>query len=436
MKKVLVLDRSYSINKMKSEVFEIICVALDANRKLQCEKQGLNVVACFEEDYNKLETAIVPLNYLIHSFDSDRFLVRYPYKKRLEVLGKEITFWRKVLDEQKPDLIVGECMTIEFMEVMYIEAQKRGILFKSWCPHRFNGKTFWVDKPFNSLMPQEYWDNTKVSDKNIKEAHLLIEDIRVRHKQPQYVMFKQPGKISLLGRYLRCLLGEIRKTLRKRKMGFFDYENYIRIDKGFVRNTIALFFHRYDKFYLKAESDYFFYPMHYEPETAVNYYGDCYDDQPMLIGRIAHSLGTGQILIVKEHPQQRGILLTRPYRELKKKYPNLIFVNGKELSYNIFEKCKCVITLNGTAGWEALICGKPVILFGDVFYASCSGANQCDGFKKLKDMIRKNSFLSPVAEDVELFVAKIFAHCKDMEMTSFEEDDILKITKEVENCLR
>lgn len=435
MKKVLVLDRNYSVNMMKSKSFEVICVALDIYKKKKCINQGQHVVACFEEEYNNIKPSEVPVNYLIHSLESDRFLVRYPYSKRMEILGKEISFWRSVLDDQKPDLIVGECITIEFMEVLYIEATRRGIPYKSWCPHFFNGKTFWVDKPYNSKMPVEFWRNTKVTDANLQEAESMMDDIRIRHKQPSYVNFKQPRKIALMRRFLREFAIEVIMTKKKSLFGAFNYENYSQIFWEHVKNAAALFFHHYDKLEVDEKKEYFFYPLHYEPESAVNYVGDCYDDQIMLIGRIAHCLGTNQILIVKEHPQQRGKLLTRPYREIRKKYPNMVYIDGQESSYDMYKVSKCIITLNGTAGWEALILGKPVIAFGDVYYASCPGVTVCDGFKKLKEIIRNNQMMIPNDEEVKLFVAALLSRLTETRTTSFKEEDVRLLTSQVEAFL-
>ena len=129
MKKILILDRYYTTKLAKSDKYEFIIACLTKKNKEQFQKEGYNVVGCFEEDYSELPIADYPNNYLLFSFDSDRFLRRYSFEKRREILGKEISFWSQILDGHKPDLIINEVCTIEWMEVLYIEAKKRNIIY-------------------------------------------------------------------------------------------------------------------------------------------------------------------------------------------------------------------------------------------------------------------------------------------------------------------
>lgn len=55
MKKVLVLDRGYSFNYMKSDKFEVICLALSVEGKKYWEERNIKVVGCFEEEYKNIE---------------------------------------------------------------------------------------------------------------------------------------------------------------------------------------------------------------------------------------------------------------------------------------------------------------------------------------------------------------------------------------------
>ncbi len=442
MKKVLLFDREYPINFMKSDKFETICVSLNLERKKRWEKEGVTVVACFEEEYSTLEESIIPDNYLIHSFDSDRFLTRFPYNKRREILGKEITFWRNILDKYKPDIIVNEIITMEFIEVLYIEALKRNIPYKTWLLHPLPNRFVWSELPYNSLISQEKIDTIVYDETDLEYSDNYIMGIREKHFKPYYINFKQPSAFKLFLKSFRFYLSQLRWYLIniiKKKVGKFVYEDYYRIAIQELKRGISLLFYNYDTFVLEEGIDYVYYPVHFEPEAAVDYMGDCYGDQDMLIQRIAHSLGANQKLIVKEHPQQRGFLLTRKYRQLKKKYCNIIYLDGKISSYDVIKKMSCMVTLNGTAGFEALICGKPVIYFGDVYYKHCPGNTSCDSFRNLKLLLRNKSYNIPNVEEIKIFIAKLHSITIDAfpEMVDgrFEDSDLKKITVFVEQSL-
>ena len=143
-KKVLVLDRNYVFKYMNSDLFDVIIVCLQSRSKKKHQREGLTVVGCFEEEYDNLPIANIPDNYLIHSFDSDRFLAKYDWNKRQEILGKEISFWSNILDSYKPDCIVNEVVTIEWMEVMAIEANIRHIPYYRIALLPFDKEDVWV----------------------------------------------------------------------------------------------------------------------------------------------------------------------------------------------------------------------------------------------------------------------------------------------------
>lgn len=409
MKKILILDRDYSYRTIKSEKFEIICVALTKAKKKKMQDEGINVIACFEEEFDSLPVASYPDNYLIYSFDSDRFLCRYDHEKRREILGKEISFWSRILDKYTPSLIVNEVVTIEFMEVMVIEARKRNIPYKTWAIVPFPHQDFWINTPFSNRQGPEFWDNVQYSLDDFSKAEEYMKAIHDKNMKPFYICFKQPSKIKYavtsLVNYLKCLKGHFNYKMTNS----FYYEDYSQIAKTELDNGFAYAFRKYDKIEFNNNVEYFYYPLHVEPEATISYFGDCFDDQTMIIARIAHSLKLNQKLIVKEHPQQRGPLLTKRYQELKKKFSNLIFIDGSVSGYDIFKHTKCLVTLNGTAGFEALVCGIPVIMFGQAFYRDCPGVTICENFRDLKQIIRNDAYVIPNREQVKIFVAKIYS---------------------------
>lgn len=439
MKKVLVLDRPlYNINYLKSDKFKVISVAITAESKKDLLAEGLEVVACFEEEYNSLTPSDFGNDYLLNSFDSDRFLRNYSYEKRLEILGKEITFWGQIYDKYKPDLVINEVISLEIMEVMFLEAKKRNIPFKSWMLWAFNHKLLWTDDPFKSSMPKEYWDSTVVTEQNILDAKKFISEVREKHEKSFNIPKKDPELRGLWNATFSLLYSYYSRFKRKKK-GNFLYEDYVEIFKTWLNYRWCLLKHNYDTFVKDDGVEYFYYPLHVEPEATVIYYGDGYDDQPMVISRVAHSLKINQKLIVREHPLQRGVLMTKQYQDLKKRYKNLIYIDGKDPQHEIFNAAKCIVSLSGTPGYEALICGKPVILFGQVYYKDCTGATPCDSFRQLKSIIRNELYSTPDEAKLVEFVSKVFARYSDafpfLINGELLEEDLNKMSRKMEEFL-
>lgn len=441
-KKVLVLDRAYCVKYMKSDVFDVLIVCLDEVSKQKHLKEGLKVIACFDEDYDNLPIAAIPNNYLIHSFDSDRCLKKYDYNKRLEILGKEISFWSNIFEKYKPDCIVNEVVTIEWMEVMFLEAHKRGIPYYNWGTWPFDKQDILVkDSPFDSRRGSEYWENITEEPQDVEKAQKYIELVRGGGRKPFYIKKrKEPviqKKLKSLFGYGKAIYTHFLRFLKRDK--FYYGDSYYTLKQDLKNKWCKLLYHKYDTMTFSEDTEYFFYPIHYEPEATVEYYGFHFNDQKMLISRIAHTLKTNQKLILKEHPQQPGLLMNQKYRELKKTYSNLVFLQGGISSYDIYPHIKCLITLTGTAGFESWICKRPVIVFGEVFYKDFPGMIACDSFKQLYDIVRNDKYT--IADDAVItsYVAKMYHQIIDLfpfVIPGFSTDeDLLTMTKNVEGLL-
>jgi hypothetical protein len=179
----------------------------------------------------------------------------------------------------------------------------------------------------------------------------------------------------------------ISRFLLDQKRDFFlDFENaYGRIYHNIYSEPIEN-----EKFY--------FYPLHLEPEAVVLYYADgWYEGQIKLIENIAMQLPAGTFLYVKDHPHGGDYRNMRDYKRLlqvknvKLMHPS---VSGKALI-----RCSLgVITINGTAGFEALLMKKYVFCFGKAFYSNFKGIKYLNHIKELKNALlninlnQENSF--------------------------------------------
>lgn len=121
----------------------------------------------------------------------------------------------------------------------------------------------------------------------------------------------------------------------------------------------------------EASDEYYYYPFHLEPEAVVFYHGDgLYANQVKLIQNIAAQLPPGKLLYVKDHPHEFGYRSADDYLALKK-VPNIRLIKQSVPGKLLINSAIGVFTINGTAGFEALLMGKQVYVFGKTFY-SCS----------------------------------------------------------------
>ena len=138
---------------------------------------------------------------------------------------------------------------------------------------------------------------------------------------------------------------------------------------------------------LDTSKEYYYYPIHIEPEAVVIYWGNNkYSHQIKLIENIAAQLPSNQFLYVKEHPLFFGYRDVQDYIRLKA-IPNIKLLKTNISGKEIIHYSKGVITINGTSGFEALMLNKQVITFGNSFYKISKRVHFLDNVFELKELL-------------------------------------------------
>ena len=204
-----------------------------------------------------------------------------------------------------------------------------------------------------------------------------------------------------------------------------------------VLNYINSILYSYDKFNEKYET--VFYPLHFEPEASILYMSEYNEDQSGLIRNLAKCLRNNQLLVVKEHPQQPGMLLSNRFRQLRKHLSNVVFLPAEYSTKRLIELSELIITQTSTAGWESLILGKPVVVIGKVFYDKYPGINKFYDFEKLKILIHNKQYQYPQRDATIKFIAQIWHYCQEGNPYPYaglyEEENIKRMVRAIEKRL-
>lgn len=135
--------------------------------------------------------------------------------------------------------------------------------------------------------------------------------------------------------------------------------------------------------------DYVYMPLHLIPESSVFVKASYYVDECNLIEQVSKSLPIGWKLYVKEHQAMLGERAFKFY----KKVAQLHNVRVVQINYYKDPKpwimnAKGVITITGTAAYEAALLGKKSIVFGDVPFTLIDGITKINSFDELPEAIR------------------------------------------------
>ena len=403
---------------LSSDKYESFFVTLTVLEKRQLEKKNIVVSFCFEEEYSGLITTKDDETKNIEtSFFSDRFFCRHSLNDRNKILSKEFAFWDKVFRAIKPSFIINEVIAIEIAEVMFIKAKEYNIEYLAWMISPFPDKFFyWLSNPFHASLNREIFSTTiSLNSMDISKKYLNTFKSEVDNK-PFYAKnlksrFSFIKTVEMIGGYFRT--NTINRFKNIPKLNFLrEYYGFNDSTSSKINHLFCSILYSYNYRLQLQDFEIVFYPLHFEPEASIIYFSEFNEDQPALIRNISKCLKRNQLLVIKEHPQQPGMLLSKPFRELRKRLSNILYLPSEFSTKKLIEMSKIIITQTSTAGWEAILLEKPVFVLGKVFYDNYKYVNKFYGFEKLRETIANEDYLYPNNEETLIFIAQFWDYCE------------------------
>jgi hypothetical protein len=118
--------------------------------------------------------------------------------------------------------------------------------------------------------------------------------------------------------------------------------------------------------------------MHYQPERTSLPEGGIFAQQWLLIKALSIAMPKDWVLYVKEHPSIFTGKFVPKYRDMAF-YEDIFRLQNVHLiplefdTFELIDNAMAIATITGTVGIQALIRGRPVLLFGNGNYKECSG---------------------------------------------------------------
>jgi len=123
----------------------------------------------------------------------------------------------------------------------------------------------------------------------------------------------------------------------------------------------------------KLSEPYIFLPLHFQPELTTSPLGGAYIEQELIAALLSHSLPENIKIYIKEHPMQNRIMRSTQFYQQLAEIKNVTLAPVHFSSRELISHSLAVATVTGTAGWEALLLNKPVLMFGHDVYQYAPG---------------------------------------------------------------
>ncbi|MBI2045824.1 MAG: hypothetical protein HYT28_00130 [Parcubacteria group bacterium] len=343
-----------------------------------------------------------------------------------------LSYWHGVIQKYKPDLVLLTSLPhTAFTHVIYALAKLFGIKVIM-----FDGVV--VGEPLGDrmLMYVDSWKKSAALEKawrKNKEQHFSLEHLsqdlqdyyRLHTKEsfdPTPVYIKDDKKLYS---FSNVVLLKIKIILRSIKDGTLFEKILSSITKISKENIKQEYQHVQKEADLKQKFVYL--PLHYQPECTTNPLGDIFADQILMIEILSASLPPDWLLYVKEHPTQwfsRGLnFFSSRYRGYYKRIArltNVRLIPIKTNNYDLIRHAQAVVTVTGTAGFEALIRGKPTIVFGYPWYMDCPGVFKVNGVSSCKNVLEE------IKKGIQIKEQDIINFLKSLDEASFHGNETIE----------
>jgi capsule polysaccharide modification protein KpsS len=164
---------------------------------------------------------------------------------------------------------------------------------------------------------------------------------------------------------IKALISFLYQTILYKKLDRIEINEAKKLLIPFIRRSQLSFFN-YD--HINKKDKFLFFPLHISWDAQIATRNPMLANQLCLVEILSRSLPYGYYLYVKEHPYNYGGEKISMLTKIKN-YKNVKLIHPEVSSTELIKYSRAVITINSTAGWEALLFKKPLLTLGNTFYS-------------------------------------------------------------------
>jgi hypothetical protein len=364
---------------------------------------------------------------------------KFGYNERRDYYIEVLTYWNTVILAKKPDSVVfytwphtPSCYPLYVLS-KYI--YNISILFIDSSP-LLNDNYHVIDVSLEDLSYPLRYDSENLNSEKIDlpTGQGLDYSSHPNHILSDFKKYEKSG--TNLDRFIKFTKGKIKLSNALKIKNYIkgvgidwkaNNEHYSLSKSRMSRAQFFLFFEkikrknrRLKKVYKNKvappdfDINYIYFSAPYQPE-ANSFIGGGYYENVLFTLRILSSVIPKKWMIYyKEHPaiffdNMRGSLKRSDWffdRVIKLENIKMIDFDYDQLK--LIDNSKAVAVITGSAAWEAVVKGKPVISFGQGWYSGCKGIVKVTSLQDVKDVVELiiNDY-KPSSKDVDQYIATI-----------------------------
>lgn len=332
-----------------------------------------------------------------------RLLRNLKRQKALDLIKCAWNAWNIILDQLEPKYCLSITVDSYILDILARICDFRGIQFIGICNSPLNGLSLITERG-------EY---NHVRQPGTLELESTLEEFSQITYRPNYLSLTQ--KKTLVPQQVKKGLYNLARRGYFTFRSLYEPLNYNSMAYPFLGEKIRFFNNNNRLFqansyhnWISSRKPKLYVPLHFYPEATIDYWTDNLDfiDYGNILKQILQILSNRFSILVKEHP---AAYWTRPnsFYDSIPINENIFFVSPDISSNQIIEKTDVVLTWTGTAGLEARLRGKSVILMGDPYYFL---HNYFIKIKKLEELSQNMDYFINSSASSDLDIKPLFKH--------------------------
>ncbi len=309
---------------------------------------------------------------------TDRFLINRPYDYVVKMVSGLFNFYENLFSNGSISFYYDEVIATLQTYIAYLVAKKHGVKYVT----QMNFRMLEMEYHYISNDPFEHMTgfDSNYMEKDYPEELVARAEKYLSDFEKTQTQLKAMGLVKSLPKpTLKYSIYAHMLFTKKKYHNPYSYIDYKYYDCFFERSRFYSRYRKSRKYYKKPDysKKFVYFPLHYQPEASTIVCAQKYEKQLYYIDSLAKSLPADTLLYVKEHYALLGHRDPAFYAQLQS-YPNVRLIDPLVSSHELMKNSVAVTTLTGTAGWEAMLLGIPVILGGNIYFDNAPGIMKTD----------------------------------------------------------
>jgi len=313
--------------------------------------------------------------------------------RQLEVVAKSFMYWENFFDTESVDYVIGRETATFLTRTAYQVSKKREIPFSQIMYGPASGHCLLCDvdelhiwSELDLLVTEGQYS---LSEEQVRKVEAFVAERLPDPAKEMALRFVPPSLRETVRRYVGLVLHDTERVVRENPVHAAALRyGRMRLTQQMEWKYLTQNLFPYDE--VREEESFVYFPVYSGLETSyltqTPYWAR---NEVELIREVARKLPIGTWLYVKEHPHNPGDLSYAQLRALKC-IPNVRVVRPEVASQYLINASRLVVTIQGTAGWEAFLSKRPVVCIDSVaFYARSKLVYVVENISCLEEIITR-----------------------------------------------